>query len=256
MDYEKLIEFLVDEIYKRIQDEGKGYLPMENRKSVVVIGEKNVDFYKEVLKEFDVNPLTEECKECDILLISKLCIKGLSNIAQGTCTTKAEHFALEMLLKGKQVYILEEGIEYRKYKHTAPKVLYNKYIRFEEELLSYGIEVIDDLNKILLKNKGELNQISLNQEGVKSTCELTRGLEMPNGRGQESPCKEESKELNTQVIEDEFTINLSKKKLVSEGDLRKPHINGVRNLVISKGAIITPLAKDYIRINNLNVVLS
>ncbi|MDU7964099.1 MAG: ethanolamine utilization protein, partial [Clostridium perfringens] len=54
----------------------------------------------------------------------------------------------------------------------------------------------------------------------------------------------------------EFTINLSNKKLVSESDLRKPHINGVRTLIVDKKAIITPLAKDYIRINNLNVVLS
>ena len=110
---------------------------------------------REALKEFDINPLTSECKDCDILLISKLCIKGLSNIAQGTCTTKAENFALEMLLKGKKVYILEDGIEYRKYKNTAPKVLYNKYIKFEEELLAYGIEVIDDLNRISIESKDE-----------------------------------------------------------------------------------------------------
>ena len=200
MDYEKLVEFLVDEIYKRIQEENSKSNSLEKRKSIVVIGESNVSFYREALKGFDINPLTSECKDCDILLISKLCIKGLSNIAQGTCTTKAENFALEMLLKGKKVYILEDGIEYRKYKNTAPKVLYNKYIKFEEELLAYGID--------------------------------------------------------TTAIADEFTINLSNKKLVSESDLRKPHINGVRTLIVDKKAIITPLAKDYIRINNLNVVLS
>lgn len=97
MDYEKLVEFLVDEIYKRIQEENSKSNSLEKRKSIVVIGESNVSFYREALKGFDINPLTSECKDCDILLISKLCIKGLSNIAQGTCTTKAENFALEML---------------------------------------------------------------------------------------------------------------------------------------------------------------
>lgn len=245
MNYEKLIEFLVDEIYKRIQEESNKSNSLEKKKSIVVIGETNVDFYKEALREFHINPLTSECKDCDILLISKLCIKGLSNIAQGTCTTKAENFALEMLLKGKKVYILEEGIEYRKYKNTAPKVLYNKYIKFEEELLAYGIEVIDDLNKISIGNKGE--KVSSNE--IKE--EINRSLCLCDENKSEG-----EKNLEASIIEDEFTINLSNKKLVSESDLRKPHINGVRTLIVDKKAIITPLAKDYIRINNLNIVLS
>lgn len=246
MDYEKLIEFLVDEIYKRIQEENCKSSSLEKKKSIVVIGESNVDFYREALKEFDINPLTSECKDCDILLISKLCIKGLSNIAQGTCTTKAENFALEMLLKGKKVYILEDGIEYRKYKNTAPKVLYNKYIKFEEELLAYGIEVIDNLKKISIENKDEKAFCNKVKEEVnKNLCGYSKTIEF-----------EGEKNLETSVIEDEFTVNLSNKKLVSESDLRKPHINGVRTLIVDKKAIITPLAKDYIRINNLNVVLS
>ncbi|MDZ5253854.1 TIGR02536 family ethanolamine utilization protein [Clostridium sp. LIBA-8841] len=247
MDYEKLIEFLVDEIYKRIQEENKEGNSLEKKKSIVVIGESNVDFYRKALREFDINPLTSECKDCDILLISKLCIKGLSNIAQGTCTTKSENFALEMLLKGKKVYILEEGIEYRKYKNTAPKVLYNKYIKFEEELLAYGIEVIDDLNKILIGNKEErlasCNEIKCKINENVCLCEEKKQFEG-------------EKNLETSIVEDKFTINLSNKRLVSESDLRKPHISGVRTLIVSKKAIITPLAKDYIRINNLNVVLS
>lgn len=229
MDYEKLIEFLVDEIYKKIHDEDNKSNYLEKKKSIVVIGENDVDFYKEALKEFDINPLTSECKDCDILLISKLCIKGLSNISQGTCTTKAENFALEMLLKGKKVYILEDGIEYRKYKNTAPKVLYNKYIKFEEELLAYGIEIINDLNELSIESRDQ--KVSFN--GIK-----------------------EEKDLEPSITADELTINLSNKKLVSESDLRKPHINGVKTLIIDKKAMLTPLAKDYIRINNLNVVLS
>ncbi len=44
----------------------------------------------------------------------------------------------------------------------------------------------------------------------------------------------EKKDLDTTAIVDEFTINLSNKKLVSESDLRKPHINGVRTLIVDK----------------------
>ena len=44
MDYEKLVEFLVDEIYKRIQEENSKSNSLEKRKSIVVIGESNVSF--------------------------------------------------------------------------------------------------------------------------------------------------------------------------------------------------------------------
>ena len=51
MDYEKLIEFLVDEIYKKIQAEDKKSNYLEKKKSIVVMGESDVDFYKKALKE-------------------------------------------------------------------------------------------------------------------------------------------------------------------------------------------------------------
>ena len=94
---------------------------------------------------------------------------------------------------------------------SAPKVLYNKYIKFEEELLAYGIEVIDDLNMISIESKDEKVSFS----GIKE--EISKNLCLCSENKVEG-----KKDLDTTAIADEFTINLSNKKLVSESDLRKP----------------------------------
>lgn len=245
MDYENLVEFLVEEIYRKIQEDGFKRPPLKKKKkSLVIVGESNVNKYKKVLDDFTLSPLTQECSECDAVLITKLCLKGLSNLALGSCNTKEESFVLEMLLKGKRVFVLYEGILYRRYKNTAPKVLYNKYIKFEEEIKSYGVEIIKDLSELRSLYYEEFREEKLLEEGS---------------------LKEDFKALKREDKEEEFkgeevkalgTLDLSKKRLISEGDLRKPHIKGIKKLLLNKKAIITPLAKDYIRINHLEVLLS
>ncbi|MDO7203363.1 hypothetical protein Q5M85_03115 [Paraclostridium bifermentans] len=34
----------------------------------------------------------------------------------------------------KKVHVMEDGLEYKRYKQTAPKTLYNKYLNFGKEL--------------------------------------------------------------------------------------------------------------------------
>ena len=86
--------------------------------------------------------------EADIAIVSKLSIKSMANIATLTSINEEENFIINMLLAGKKVYVLESGLEYRKYKNTAPRALYNKYLSFEKELEVYGIDVIEFLEKV------------------------------------------------------------------------------------------------------------
>ncbi|MDX5617092.1 ethanolamine utilization protein, partial [Clostridioides difficile] len=54
-------------------------------------------------------------------------------------------------------------------------------------------------------------------------------------------------------IDNEFSLDLRTKKLISEADLRKPTINGVKNILVNKKSIITPLAVDFMRIHHLKL---
>ncbi|HCO74874.1 MAG TPA: hypothetical protein DIT16_08485 [Clostridium sp.] len=72
--------------------------------------------------------------------------------------------------------------------------------------------------------------------------------------------KEEYKEIEdisiletSNFISEEMSFEIRNKKLISEMDLRKPFMNGMKSVVIDKKSIITPLANDFIRIHNLKV---
>lgn len=223
MDYDKLIEFIVDEIYKKLENQGvkeNNYLP-----KCVLMWERDEEKYKFLNDKFKVLNYNKDIKDCDALVISRLCLRGLCNLAMGNSVSDEERFILKMIMSGKKVYVMEDGLEYKRYKQTAPKTLYNKYLNFEKEIKSYGVEIINNPKSILNETK-----VIYKEEYVK-----------------------ENKEMNVAVNLNENTLDLRSKKLISESDLRKPQINGIDKILLGKRSIITPLANDFIRIHNLKL---
>lgn len=223
MDYDKLIEFIVDEIYKKLENQGvkeNNYLP-----KCVLMWERDEEKYKFLNDKFKVLNYNKDIKDCDVLVISRLCLRGLCNLAMGNSVSDEERFILKMIMSGKKVYVMEDGLEYKRYKQTAPKTLYNKYLNFEKEIKSYGVEIINNPKSILNETK-----VIYKEEYVK-----------------------ENKEMNVAVNLNENTLDLRSKKLISESDLRKPQINGIDKILLGKRSIITPLANDFIRIHNLKL---
>ncbi|UOW68827.1 TIGR02536 family ethanolamine utilization protein [Paraclostridium bifermentans] len=223
MDYDKLIEFIVDEIYKKL--ENQGVKENNDLPKCVLMWERDEEKYKFLNDKFKVLNYNKDIKDCDVLVISRLCLRGLCNLAMGNSVSDEERFILKMIMSGKKVYVMEGGLEYKRYKQTAPKTLYNKYLNFEKEIKSYGVEIINNPKSILNETK-----VIYKEEYVK-----------------------ENKEMNVAVNLNENTLDLRSKKLISESDLRKPQINGIDKILLGKRSIITPLANDFIRIHNLKV---
>lgn len=223
MDYDKLIEFIVDEIYKKLENQ----VVKENNDlpKCVLMWERDEEKYKFLNDKFKVLNYNKDIKDCDVLVISRLCLRGLCNLAMGNSVSDEERFILKMIMSGKKVYVMEDGLEYKRYKQTAPKTLYNKYLNFEKEIKSYGVEIINNPKSILNEAK-----VLYKEEYVK-----------------------ENKEINVAVNLTENTLDLRSKKLISESDLRKPQINGIDKILLGKKSIITPLANDFIRIHNLKL---
>jgi ethanolamine utilization protein len=223
MDYDKLIEFIVDEIYKKLENQGV----KENKDlpKCVLMWERDEDKYKFLNDKFKVLNYNKDIKDCDVLVISRLCLRGLCNLAMGNSVSDEERFILKMIMSGKKVYVMEDGLEYKRYKQTAPKTLYNKYLNFEKEIKSYGVEIINNPKSIL-------NEVKINykEEYAKDNTEI---------------------KVNVNLTEN--TLDLRSKKLISESDLRKPQINGIDKILLGKKSIITPLANDFIRIHNLKL---
>ncbi|NJI80541.1 ethanolamine utilization protein [Clostridioides difficile] len=228
MNYDKLVDLVIEEIYKKINNDE---LTVSNKPKVVTVFEQDNSKFNLLRDEFEIVEFNKSIKECEVVIVSKLCMRGLSNLALGNSTSDEERFILKMLMKGKKVYVLDEGIEYKRYKDTAPKALYKKFISFEDEIRKFGVEIIKDLNTIAkskLSIKNETTEI-LN----KDTISLINTE-------------------NTKIV-NEFSLDLRNKKLISEADLRKPTINGVKNILVNKKSIITPLAVDFMRIHHLEL---
>lgn len=223
MDYDKLIEFIVDEIYKKL--ENQGVKENNDLPKCVLMWERDEDKYKFLNDKFKVLNYNKDIKDCDVLVISRLCLRGLCNLAMGNSVSDEERFILKMIMSGKKVYVMEDGLEYKRYKQTAPKTLYNKYLNFEKEIKSYGVEIINNPKSILNETK-----VNYKAEYAKDNTEI---------------------KVNVNLTEN--TLDLRSKKLISESDLRKPQINGIDKILLGKKSIITPLANDFIRIHNLKL---
>ena len=226
MNYDNLVNLIVDEIYKKINSiECK----ISDKPKAVTIFEKDNTRLDILKDDFDIVEFDKSIRDCDIVIVSRLCMRGLSNLAYGNSTSDEERFILKMLMSGKKVYVLNEGLEYKRYKDTAPKALYKKFMSFEDEICKFGVEVIKDLNSLGLNSKQntKIEDIkTLNKEEI------------------------EKKDI---ILDDEFSLDLRNKKLISEADLRKPAINGVKNVLVSKNSIITPLATDFLRIHHIKL---
>lgn len=223
MDYDKLIEFIVDEIYKKL--ENQDVKENNDLPECVLMWERDEEKYKFLNDKFKVLNYNKDIKDCDVLVISRLCLRGLCNLAMGNSVSDEERFILKMIMSGKKVYVMEDGLEYKRYKQTAPKTLYNKYLNFEKEIKSYGVEIINNPKSILNETK-----VNYKEEYTK-----------------------DNKEIKVNVNLTENTLDLRSKKLISESDLRKPQINGIDKILLGKKSIITPLANDFIRIHNLKL---
>ena len=218
MEYDNLVNIIVEELYKKLKE-----TPSNDTRKKAVVLEKNIDkYYKMLGNEYEIVSYSENIKDCDVVIVPTLCLKGMGNLANLTCSTKEEHFIIKMLMKGKKIYILEEGMYYKKYKNTAPKQLYSKYLEFERQLINYGIEILGS----------SLNNTYTLQDNIYIDNKLDN-----------APKRVANK-----------TAEITNKKLISESDIRRQYITGSNVIVIDSKSIITPLARDFIRLNHIEIM--
>lgn len=219
MEYDNLVNLIVEELYKKLKEPPKSN---DTKRKAVIMENCNIEKYYEILgDEYSLVNYDETIKDCEVVIIPKLCLKGMGNLANLTCSTEEEHFIIKMLMKGRKIYIIEEGMYYKKYKNTAPKQLYNKYLDFEKQLTNYGIEILNSSFNNVYKEKVQCVNNSINS--------------------------------NRDIAIDKST-EITNKKLISESDIRKHYIEGAKVIVIDSKSIITPLAKDFIRINHIEIM--
>lgn len=222
MEIETLVGKITQEVMmqiKKMQIE-----PGHPRKALAMIwgGESSVDQNRinsflqprGIQSHFVTSYTIQDLMTSDFLVIPALSVSSLAWIAQGIKGDETSTFVLEGLLHGKRVLVLEDGLEYKRFKQTCPSGLYALYESYGEKLGVLGVRI------------GELK-------------ELTEGktLSTPDVCGDEeqrTPIRMEEKVITEKKLE---ALDCQDRSLVS----------------IPAKAIITPMAKDYIRKKHIQI---
>lgn len=215
MNIEKLVGYLTKEVIKNLN------LDKERKDEILVINSKEEK--KEIKSDNFKLVYLSELEELNIedfkhIIISSFTLNQLTNIAIGKSDDNITSIIIECILKGKNIFILNDGVIYRKYKTTSNENFYNMIEGYEKNIISFGIKFIDkkDIDNLINDNKKNIEK----EHDIIDT-------------------------KNRHKIEN---------KIITESVLENIYRKGHKSITINNNAIITPLAKDYIRINNLNIL--
>ena len=214
MQSQILVDEIIEEVYKRLE---RKVSDKQTCKKLIVIGPMPTSDLANLKHVYEFIPYKEDLVGYEAILITKLTVDMLGHIALGTASTHEESFIIKTLLQEKPVYMIEEGIEYRRYKKSAHKALYTLLMEYEDKIQKYGIKCINHVDEIPIEEV------------------------------------EQGKHKVEEVIRQNTKFDMTYKKLLLESDLIKKRIEGICTLSLSKRCIITPLAEDYIRSHHIYI---
>lgn len=221
MNIDELVNQVTKTVYQQLLENEKQKAIEEASLSAVIVScLPKPKLEKRIPSNYRIQYYCEQTEEADLVILPSMSISMMANLASCICQTPEERYLLSMLLKGKRIVSLKDGMEYRSYKATSPVILYKMYEEFEMKLTGFGMEFCDFDSLCLLEKKAE---------------------EVPDGKLEQIPSQEPEE---TEAI-------LIDKKLISEADLQKIFLKHKRTIVVQPKAIFTPLAKDYIRTNKI-----
>lgn len=212
MKSEILVDEIIEEVYRRLESKVSQEL---SRKKLIVIGPMPNSDLKSLQSIYEFSSYNQDIVGYEGIVITKLTVDMLSHLALSAAVTEEESFIVKALLQEKPVYIIEEGIEYRRYKKNAHKALYALLMDYEDKIKKYGVICISHLDEISIEqaSKGDVKE----------------------------------------TIRDHIKLDMTYKKLLLEADLIKKHIEGICTVCISKKCIVTPLAEDYIKNHHIYI---
>lgn len=240
MNTDSLITIITEEVLKRVtmlNSQSK----QEKSNSILIIdsiSQKNKDIYQQIISSWkntrflDDYHHNEGVDSFDYIILPRLSNKDLVSITMGSPNSEISKIIIDGIFKGKKIIALKDGVCYRKYKDTANKNFFNMFKGYEEKMISFGIEVVKEEELI----------DCLNDEAYKD-CEEN--------------IKEQYKEnINKNLVKKKAVEKaIINKKVVSEKDIERLWSKGYQNIAIDKKSIITPLAKDFIRTNEIKIML-
>lgn len=199
----------------------------ESRPGLLVLGDAGLASClsgQYALETPDENAQSIEIADYEKIVITRLDTELLSDLALGICRETRAGAVSEALLLGKSVYIAEEGISFLQYRHTANARYYQLFVEYLKKLESFGITVLP----------------------MEQICHLLAGKDT---------CEEEKTEKEQKQYKKEQKAPFTEGgKLFSADMARKYAAGGEKVLCLTKGTLLTPLAKDILREKKIELV--
>lgn len=237
MNTEALVELISKEVLKQLSTEGSYNRALDTRESILVIGgDSNREKLIRTLRNYKLSFMFEQeqphLDDYDHLLLAEMSSKLLADSALGLENCLEGSLLMEALMSGKSVYLLEEGIAYRRYTSTAKSALLKLFQQKESELLSYGVKLV------------QLNNLKQQLSDKSDCCDRVSTMTAHEEKKNDKPSNDGSYQ------EGVFSIHT---RVVRECDFLNGMEQGYRHFSVIDGALLTPLAKDCVRLQELQV---
>jgi hypothetical protein len=162
----------------------------------------------------------------EFLVISKLTVDEMSASVNGVAINDKTRALRQFLLTGKDVYVLEEGLEYRMYKAIANPVFYNVFRDHEKQLELCGDRIMSSV---------ALESMLISEE--KAVLPKTE--------------KKETRAEPT-IVNGLTTVKYSTVKKLINYELAKK-LAAEPNIVLKIGTLVTPYANDVFKESNTTI---
>lgn len=172
MSDQDLIEIIKREIEKYYSKESN--LKEILKKKIGFIG-NDIVLKDELKRNFDIQETGEK------IVVSELGIKELAEISQGVYSSEESKKLLYNLLEGKELIVVEEGIEWRKF-ISAPFKLQERYRNYEKVLESYGTKIMKriEIREYLEERKNCFTEKLLDLKALKKNINSNGTIEISN----------------------------------------------------------------------------
>lgn len=202
MNQEAFVSLIVQKVMERIGKEA-WFVPECEQKEAL----------EATLRQIGGRPVrfVNQPEEADVICLPQTSAKLFAEIGKGYGEHTYTEMVLEHLARGKAVYVLEDGIPYRKHALTCPDKLYQKWLSYENAVKAYGVKFVKREELLTTVNSAPTAE-TVNQD----VCQVSQRV------------------ITEKVL-----------SLIPQRDRQ--------NIEIGKDAIVTPLAQDYIRQEQLSI---
>jgi len=152
MEIEKLVERITAEVLKYIYGNGNKDLIIEQKRILILDQEgalikkqiaDNTKISMEQMDDLTQFSLNNRLDQYEWVVVPALTIKELTHISLGIRDGMVCELISDGILTGKKIFVLAEGLEYRKYEATSSSKYYSMLKTYEEKLVDFGIQIVN-----------------------------------------------------------------------------------------------------------------